>query len=169
MEKLCTSKTFLKMAGGSRAVDLGGPSVYQGEPKFEIKHWPLAPLGAGPGWEDAYPSSYPLAISYRSHQKSLAYFSHLVPLILFFFTKRQSQKEGGAWQNVPLNYALVFTFRPIKVLMVDFRKKGLDKKVFVVHGEAPYFSEALSFSLPSLLVNPAMVTAQENKCRSSFL
>ena len=43
--------------------------------------------------------------------------------------------------------------------MVDFRKKGLDKKkVFVVQGEAPYFSEALSFSLPSLLVNPAMVT-----------
>ena len=41
--------------------------------------------------------------------------------------------------------------------MVDFRKKGLDKKkVFVVHAETPYFSKALSFSLPSLLVNPAM-------------
>ena len=103
------------------------------------------------------PRPTPLAISYRSHQKSLAHFSYLVPLILFFFTKRQSQKGEGAWQNAPLNYALVFTFRPIKVLMVDFRKKGLDKKkVFVVHGEAPYFSEALSFSLPSLLVNPAM-------------
>ena len=38
MEKLYTSKTFLKMAGGSRAVNLGGPSVYQGEPKFDIKH-----------------------------------------------------------------------------------------------------------------------------------
>ena len=48
MEKLYTSKTFLKMAGGSRAVDLGGPSVYQGEPKFEIKHWPpLAPALGG--------------------------------------------------------------------------------------------------------------------------
>ena len=42
--------------------------------------------------------------------------------------------------------------------MVDFHKKGLDKKkVFVVRDEAPYFSEALGFSLPSLLVNPALV------------
>ena len=41
--------------------------------------------------------------------------------------------------------------------MVDFQKKGLDKKkVFVVRDEAPYFSEALGFSLPSLLVNPAL-------------
>ena len=39
--------------------------------------------------------------------------------------------------------------------MVDFRKK---KKVFVVPVEAPYFSEALGFSLPSLLVNPALST-----------
>ena len=42
-----------------------------------------------------YPLSYPLdpllAIRYRNHQKSLAYFSHLAPLILFFFIKRQSQ------------------------------------------------------------------------------
>ena len=28
----------------------------------------------------------PLAISYGNHQKSLVYFSHLAPLILFFFT-----------------------------------------------------------------------------------
>ena len=49
-------------------------------------------------WGDAYPSSYPLdpplAISYRNHQKSVAYFSHLAPLVLFFFTERQSQKGG---------------------------------------------------------------------------
>ena len=59
-------------------------------------------------WEDAYPSSYPLAISYRNHQKSLTYFSHLAPLILFFFTKRQSQKVGGggAWYNATLNTLL---------------------------------------------------------------
>ena len=48
-------------------------------------------------WEEAYPSFYPkepsLAISYKNHPKSLAYFSHLAPLILLFFTKRQSQKE----------------------------------------------------------------------------
>ena len=42
--------------------------------------------------------------------------------------------------------------------MVDFQKKGLDKKkVFVVRDEVPYFSEVLGFSLPSLLVNPALV------------
>ena len=38
-----------------------------------------------------------LAISYRNHQKSLAYFSHLAPLVLFLCTKRQSQMGGGAW------------------------------------------------------------------------
>ena len=49
------------------------------------------------------PHPTPQAISYRNHQKSLAYFSHLAPLILFFFTKRQSQKKegGGAWHNGP--------------------------------------------------------------------
>ena len=42
--------------------------------------------------------------------------------------------------------------------MVDFQKKDFDKKkVFVVRDEAPYFSEALGFSLPSLLVNPALI------------
>ena len=48
---------------------------------------------AGGSW-DAYPSSYPPVISYRNHQKSLAYFSHLAPLNLFFFTKMQGQKGG---------------------------------------------------------------------------
>ena len=75
---------------------------------------------------------------------------------VFFFTKRRSQKRWGARHNAPPKYALVSTFRPIKVLMVDFQKKGLDKKVFVVRDEALYFSEALGFSLPSLLVNPAL-------------
>ena len=32
---------------------------------------------------------------YGNHQKSLVYVCHLAPLILFFFTKRPSQKEGG--------------------------------------------------------------------------
>ena len=62
----------------------------------------------------------------------------------------------------PPTYALVSTFRPIKVLMVDFQTKSLNKKkVFVVRDEAPYFSEALGFSLPSLLVNPVMPSADE--------
>ena len=43
-----------------------------------------------------------LTISYRNHQKSLTYFSHLELLVLFFFTKRQSQKiEGGMAQCLP--------------------------------------------------------------------
>ena len=58
MEKLYKSKAFLKMAGG----------------KMHTPHpTPLDP---------------PLAISYKNHQKNLAYFSHLAPLILFFFTKK---------------------------------------------------------------------------------
>ena len=58
---------------------------------------------------------------------------------------------------LPPKYALVSTFRPIKVFDGRFPKKGLDKKKdFVVRDEAPYFSEALGFSLPSLLVNPAL-------------
>ena len=44
------------------------------------------------------PLDSPLAISYRNRQKNLAYFSHLALLILFLFTKRQSQK-GGAWHS----------------------------------------------------------------------
>ena len=47
------------------------------------------------------PLDSPLAISYRNHQKNLAYFSHLAPLVLFLFTKRQSQRGGGAWHNGP--------------------------------------------------------------------
>ena len=45
----------------------------------------------------------PLAINDENYQQSLAYryFSHLAPSILFFFTKRQSQKGKGAWHNVP--------------------------------------------------------------------
>ena len=61
MEKLYTSKTFSRMAGGR---------MHTSHPN------PLDP---------------PLAISYGNHQKSLAYFSHSAPLILFFFTERQSQ------------------------------------------------------------------------------
>ena len=63
MEKLCTSKTFLKMVGGR--------------------------------------THTPLAISYKNHQKSLAYFGHLILLILFVFTKRQSQKEGHGTMPPP--------------------------------------------------------------------
>ena len=65
MEKLYSSKTFLKMPGGRMHTPYSNP---------------LDP---------------PLAISYRNHQKSLVYLSYLAPLVLFFFTKRPSQKEGS--------------------------------------------------------------------------
>ena len=94
-------------------------------------------------WEEAYPSSNPwirpLAISYKNHQKSLAYFSHLAPLILFFFTERQSQQErtggggGGVAQRSPLNTLLtaLHLFRDmiiiIKELTIAF--SAIDKLV----------------------------------------
>ena len=65
MEKLYASKTVLKMAS---------------EACIPLHSIPLDP---------------PLAISYTNHQKNLAYFSHLAPLVFFLFTKRQSQKGGG--------------------------------------------------------------------------
>ena len=78
MEKLYrpTSKTFLKMAGR----------------RIHTPH--------------STPLDLPLAISYRNHQNSLACFSHLAPLILFFFTKMQSQNTKGMEQCPPLNTLL---------------------------------------------------------------
>ena len=53
------------------------------------------------------PLDSPQAISYRNHQKNLAYFSYLASLALFFFTKRQSQKGGhGTINGPPLNTLL---------------------------------------------------------------
>ena len=50
------------------------------------------------------PLDSPLAISYRNHLKSMAYFSHLAPLVLLFFTNKQSQKGGGCIAQLhPLN------------------------------------------------------------------
>ena len=68
MEKLYASKTFLKMAGGRMYIPYPIPTLLDS----------------------------PLVISYRKHQKNLPYFSHLASLVLFFFTKRQSQKGGMA-------------------------------------------------------------------------
>ena len=76
MEKVYTSKTCLKMAG-------------------EKMHTP-----------HPTPPDPPLAISYRTHQKSLTYFSHLASLILFFLKDRV--KKGWAWHNAPpLNMLLL--------------------------------------------------------------
>ena len=87
--KIVCTKTFLKMAGG----------------RMHIPHpTPLDP---------------PLAISCRNHQKSLAYFNHLASLILFFFTKMQSQNGGGrAWHNAPhLNTLVRLGFSVVTILV----------------------------------------------------
>ena len=72
MEKLYTSKTFLRMAGGW---------MHTPDPTS------LDPL---------------LAISCRIHQKSMAYFSHLAPLV-FFYQRAESLGGGWAWHNAPLS------------------------------------------------------------------
>ena len=74
MEKLYTFKTTLKMAGRG-CIPLILP-----------------------------PRSAPCHKLYRNHQKSMAYFSYLAQLVLFLFTKRQSQKGGGMAQ-CPSKYA----------------------------------------------------------------
>ena len=56
------------------------------------------------------PLDPPLAISYRNHPKSLAYFSRLAPLLLFFFTKSRVKEEGrgrGSGTMPPSKYASV--------------------------------------------------------------
>ena len=75
-----TSKAVLKMAGGRM-------------------HTPQVPK---------HPLDPPLAISYKNHENSLAYFSHLAPLILLFFAKRQIESKGGeVWPNAPPKYVLL--------------------------------------------------------------
>ena len=71
MEKLHTSKAFFKMDGG--------------------RMYTLHPTSLDPS----------VAISYRNHQKSLAYFSHLAPFIYFFLLQGRV-KRGKAWPNPPL-------------------------------------------------------------------
>ena len=78
MENLYISKTFLSMVGR----------------RMHTPH----PI----------PLDLPLAIIYRNHQKSVVHFSHLAPLVLFFFTKRQSQKRGHCTMP-PLNTLLTET------------------------------------------------------------
>ena len=123
MEKLFTSKRFSKMAGGRICIPL------------------ILPL-----------LDPPLAISYKNHQKSLACFSCLAPLLLLWFTKRQSQMGGGGHGTMPtsLNTLLralhvfrdmiiirkesTIAFRAIDKLVAFFFKFGesLTKKRFYV-------------------------------------
>ena len=75
MEKLYASKTFLRMAGG----------------------WMDTPHST--------PLNPPLAVTYRNHQKSMAYFSHLAPLFFFFFTKGRIKRGWVGMAQCTPNYA----------------------------------------------------------------
>ena len=81
MEQLHASKAYLKMADGRMRT---------------------------PHPTHMYP---PLALSYRNFAPLILYFKYcnpLAPLILFFLTKRQSQK-GGGHVPMPPKYASVLT------------------------------------------------------------
>ena len=74
------------------------------------------------------PLDSPLAVSYRNHQKNLAYFSHLAPLVLFLFTKRQSQREGGMAQWPYAFESRIWTMRGRRLFdHTDWKSK---KKVY---------------------------------------
>ena len=88
MEKLYTSKTFLKTTDGRM-------------------HTPLDP---------------PLAISYGNHQKSLAYFSHLAPLILFFLLKGKVKRGEGMAQCPPKYAAAVKSKKGLLVLRCSIKR-----------------------------------------------
>ena len=68
------------------------------------------------------PLDPPLAINYKNHQKSLAYFSYWASLVLFFFTKRRSQKGGGSMaQCPPLNALLPILLRYAKYIALSIQ------------------------------------------------
>ena len=104
MKKLYTSKTFSKMAGGRRYTP------------------------------HSTPLDLPLAISYRNHQISLAYFSHFAPLIVLFVMKKQSleRTEGGVAQCPP--YTLLTALHLFRDMIIIGKEstivfRAIDKSV----------------------------------------
>ena len=131
MEKLYASKAFLKMTDGRMHTLI------------------LAPLDP------------PLAISHRNHQNSLAHFSHLAPLILFFFTKRQSQKGGGGHGTMlsPLNTLLRSKAKKSTFFQMSYKKiKGvrLDSRYEVIF-LGPYVAHACYIQYYYLDTNQSVV------------
>ena len=61
------------------------------------------------------PHPIPLAIRYKNHQKSRAYFSHLAPFVLFY--QKAKAKKGGMAQWPPLNTLLTETYQ---TLLMEF-------------------------------------------------
>ena len=132
MEKLYTSKTFLKMAVGGCVPLILPPGHKLQKPlkEFGIFYSLDTRAGAKGARGPAPPQStcltppinkllllktaafvlnfklWPPLISVWPHLSRLLWRRLcLAPIILFFFTKRQSQK-GGPWHNAPLNTLL---------------------------------------------------------------
>ena len=76
------------------------------------------------------PLDSPLATSNRNQQTNLAYFSHLAPLVLFLFTKGQSQKRGYGTIVPLLNTLLRAGYRQRETLGYLITLTGRAKKVF---------------------------------------
>ena len=80
-------------------------------------------------WKNAYPSSYPPGSApghkLQNRQKSLAYFSHLAPLNLFFFTKEPSQKEGMVQCSPPTKHAAGLFFYYWRIYPTITRKRRI--------------------------------------------
>ena len=96
MEKFYTSKTFSKMAGG----------------RLHTPH--------------SIPLDPPLAISYRDHQKSLVYFSHLALLALFFFTAQMAfflllTAQTAEWYGASVSGAVDLGLIPIRVKLMTLK------------------------------------------------
>ena len=72
MEKLYASKTFSKMAGGRICISL------------------ILPLDP------------PLAINYKNHQKSLAYFQSVgtINFVMFYLKTESIGEDRGGWHHV---------------------------------------------------------------------
>ena len=84
-----TSKTVSKMAGGRmHTLQVSQPT-------------PVDPL---------------LVKSYKNHQKSLAYFSHLTPLNLLFLLKGRSSQKAGIAQCSPPKILLTLHIHAMQVI-----------------------------------------------------
>ena len=116
------------------------------------------------------PLDSPQAISYKNYQKNLAYFSHLAPLVLFFFTKRQSQK--GGWHNSPAPKCAavdrIWTMRgPRQFDHTDWKsKKGLHVlrcPVFTENIGIMKSKKKVAYTCPQMFCFPMKVSVKRTK------
>ena len=124
------------------------------------------------------PLDSPLAISYRNHQKNLAYFSHLAPLALLLFTKRQSQKGGGGMAQRPRpKYAPVdriWTIRSPRLFdHTDWKSKKslhvLRCSVFTENIGIMKSKKKVAYTRPQMFCFPVKISVKRTKKSSLFV